>query len=90
MTCGPHESASSPYDYVEEGLKNGPKWLWDLTYYATIPSTTMAFLIASVFVQMYLSSSAANLEAKVNSAIDTFASEMHDKKQLLRANGIKL
>ena len=90
MNCGPHSTASSPYHYIQEGLQAGPKWLWDLTYYATVPATTMSFIIASLCIQMYFASANQSMQAKVNSALNTYVSEMHDKKQLLRANGIKL
>ena len=89
MDCGPHQTANSPYDYIKDAIAEGPQWLYDLTYYPTVPSTTVAILVFTVFTQIYLRGLHQSLTAKVNKALEAMEAEAHDKIQLLRANGIK-
>ena len=89
MDCGPHKSASSPYDYIHDQIQDGPSWLRNVTYYTTVSTTTVALIIGSICVQMYFRSVNKSLEKKVNAALQIMLEELHDKNQLLRANGIK-
>lgn len=88
MDCGPHVTAASPYQYIHEKVQEGPALLASMTYWATIPSTTIALLIVSVGLQVFLSAVNASRTYKVNTSIDNLDNERHDKVQLLRSCGL--
>lgn len=92
MDCGPHVTANttSPYAYIEGKVETGPASLRDMTYWLSVPSTSMSLLCASIGLQVFLSAVSVSRTFKLNAAIDKLGSERHDKLQLLRSAGMKI
>jgi len=90
MDCGPHAKTHSPYQYMKDQIAGGPQWLYEIVYWITVPSTTVALLMSSIAVQVFLMALNLSRNHKVNSAIDKLDAERHDKVQLVRACGLAL
>ena len=92
MDCGPHITANttSPYSYIEGKVEAGPASLRSITYWISVPSTSLSLLCASIGLQVFLSAVSVSRTFKLNAAIDKLGSERHDKLQLLRSAGMKV
>ena len=90
MACGPHASQDSPYQYIHYKIEHGPEFLKTMTYWFTIPTTTIALLIVSLGLQIYLSAVNSSRTYKVNTSINYLEDERYDKVQLLRSCGVQV
>jgi len=92
MDCGPHiiGNTTSPYAYIEAKVEAGPTSLQEMTYWISVPSTSLSLLCASIVLQVFLSALSTSRSFKQNVAIDKLAAERHDKLQLMRSAGLKV
>ena len=86
--CGPHAAYASPYDFLDQYIKNAPSWIAESVYWFSIPSTAMACLTVSCVLAVYQLMQCSVKREKANKAINLTRLEYADKAQLLRSQGV--